>query len=386
MGKSAVQKQQEADDAAVEQTRQRFGDAEAAILNRELIIKRTEPGGSWQSKLPVPLLILTGLLLFVFEVVAKAPEFFLTFGRFQATQAEYDAKLLQPAIAKAQLDRAEADAVTAKAAADVAAPLTRAQLARAEYDATVAKYAALMAPNQPPLLQAQLEKAQYDAKTAALQPNLTMVQFEKLKLETLAAAFMPTTSELQMTKLGLETQLAKATLPVAQQSIALTGALMNTFSPFMQTLLGIAPPQQQSQPPPQQQPPAPQAAVARPIPRVAPPPTQPPAPPPAQLQQRPEPITLALPDGTPEGDYLRGASDAQRWSAFLAGSQPDVREGSEFWMSVKGKPTEHSCKESKGPTNAGFRKGCEIARERFAEIDRKYKENPNYRAGWNSVR
>jgi hypothetical protein len=341
--KSAAQKQQEQDDAAVERTRQRFGDAEAAILNRELIIKRTEPGGSWQSKLPVPLLILTGLLLFVFEVVAKAPEFFLAYGRFQATQAEYDAKLLQPATAKAQLDRAEAEAITARAAADIAKALTT----------------------------AQLSKAQDDARTATIQPELATAQLQNARLEAQNRALQPQLTQMQIAKLGLDTQVVIATLPNTQASAAITQQMLQIMGPWMGVLGGAIPQ-------PQQQPPAPEAAVVQSIPRGAPPA--------AQRQQQPQPATLSLPAGTPEGDYVRGSSDAQKWSAFLAGSEPDVREGSEFWVSVKDKPAGHSCSEGKGATNAGFKRGCETARERFADVDRQFKANPNYRAGWSSVR
>ena len=352
MRKSAAQKQQEQDDAAVERTRQRFGDAEAAILNRELIIKRTEPGGSWQSKLPVPLLILTGLLLFVFEVVAKAPEFFLAYGRFQATQAEYDAKLLQPAIAKAQLDRAEAEAITARAAADIAKALTT----------------------------AQLSKAQDDARTATIQPELATAQLQNARLEAQNRALQPQHTQMQMAKLGLDTQVVIATLPNTQASAAMTQQMLQIMGPWMGVLGGAIPsPRQILQPQPA---PEPQPAVAQPLPRTASLPAQPPAP----RQQAAQPTPVTLTNDPQVNDYLTGSRDAQAWTAFLAGSQPDVRQGSEFWVSVKDKPAGHSCSEGKGATNAAFRNGCEAARERFAEIDRQYKASADYRSGWKSVR
>ena len=179
-----------------------------------------------------------------------------------------------------------------------------------------------------------------------------------------------------MTKLALDTQVVMATLPNTQAAAAISQNLLKIMGPWM-GVLGAAIPQ-----PPPQEPPAPRAAVAQPLPRATLPPAQPPAP----RQQPSQQTTIALTNDPPVNDYLLGAHDAQGWTAFLAGSQPDVREGSEFWVSVKDKPAGHSCNEGKGATNAGFRRGCETARERFADIDRKYKESPNYRAGWKSVR
>lgn len=352
MGKSAAQKQQEADDAAVERTRERFGDAEAAILNRELIIKRTEPGGSWQSKLPVPLLIVTGLLLFVFEVVAKAPEFFLTLGRFQAAQAEYDAKLLQPATARAQLDRAEAEAITARAAADIARALTT----------------------------AQLSKAQDDAKTAMIQPELAAAQLRNARLEAENRALQPQQTQMQMAKLALDTQVVMATLPNTQASAAMANQMLRIMGPWMGVLGGVIPsPQQVLQP---QAAPEPQPAAAQPLAR----PASLPAPPAPRHQQPPQSMPITLTNDPKVNDYLLGAHDAQGWTVFLAMSQPDVREGSEFWVSVKDKPAGHSCNEGKGATNAAFRNGCEAARERFVDIDRQYKASADYRSGWKSAR
>ena len=343
-----------------------------------------------QGWIPRPLIVAAIVFIAIIELVSRTPDMLLIKERYDAQKAEYLAKLyqtdtakaqlqkaqadadravleaqaakLQPDLAKAQLDRAEADAATAKAAAVVATDLTKAQLARAEYDATVAKYTALMAPNQPPLLQAQLEKAVSDAKTAALQPNLTMVQFEKLKLETLAAAYMPTTSELQMTKLAIDTQLAKAALPIAQQSLALSGAMINTFSPFMQALLGIAPQQQQPQQPhqPQQQQPSQQRT------------------PPASRSSLPVPIDPN------SADYRQGLGEAKKYIAYVATLAPDQRAGDSFWFSIKDKNPPPDICTTKAAGNFQFQVGCQSAREMYETVTTKNPPNfvAGFKAGW----
>src|SRR5271157_3785834 len=96
---------------------------------------------------------------------------------------------------------------------------------QAGYEATLAEYQAKMM--QPDITAAQLEKARNEAKASAYQPDLTAVQLDKTKLETRAAAFQPGTAEAQLEK---SKQEAKAS---AWQSLATAAQGLETEGRFM---------------------------------------------------------------------------------------------------------------------------------------------------------
>ncbi len=123
-----------ADDAAVEAIRTKFGDAEAAKLAADLYkLRRTPaPAASSWSGLPRGIIILIAVWIGLLETAEKLPFLLLAFPQYEATLAEIQAKMLQPDLVKAQLDKARFEA---KAAAFQPA-LVAGQAFKAEVDAT----------------------------------------------------------------------------------------------------------------------------------------------------------------------------------------------------------------------------------------------------------
>jgi hypothetical protein len=194
-----------------------------------------------QGWIPRPLIIAAIVLVSVVELVFRVPDLLLIKERYDAQKAEYLSKLVLPDTAKAQLQKAEADAdrsVSEAKAARLQPDIAAAQLAKAGFDATVARYTADAAPNQPPTVKAQLEKAQNDAAASAYQPDLAQVSLGKAKSEAATAALQPGFTKIQMTKLGIETQVALATLPANLQGAALSNNMMGFIAPFIKAFMG----------------------------------------------------------------------------------------------------------------------------------------------------
>jgi len=164
-----------ADNAAIEEYRAKFGDDRAAQFAADLYkLRRTPAPAGMFSGMPRSIIILIAIWVGLLETADKLPRLLLAFPGYEATLAEYQAKMMQP---------------------DITA--------------------------------AQLEKAKNEAKASAYQPDLTAVQLDKTKLETRAAAFQPGTAEAQLEK---SKQEAKAS---AWQSLATAAQGLETEGRFM---------------------------------------------------------------------------------------------------------------------------------------------------------
>jgi hypothetical protein len=202
-----------------------------------------------QGWIPRPLIIAAIVLVSVVELVFRVPDLLLIKERYDAQKAEYLSKLVLPDTARAQLQKAQADAdraVSEAKTAQLQPDIAAAQLAKARFDVTVARYAADAAPNQPPTAKAQLEKARNEAEASAYQPDLTRVSLDKAKSEAATAVLQPDFTKIQMAKLGVDTQVAVATLPANLQAAALSNNMMTAMAPIMSLLTGVMHPQQEA--------------------------------------------------------------------------------------------------------------------------------------------
>lgn len=255
---------------------------EAGKFAAELYKLRNTPSTNFLAGFPRGLVILIAVWFGVLETAEKIPMVLLSFPRYEAALAETQAKLMQPDLVRAQLDKAVSEATTAKYAAE-AAPnqpaLVTAQLAKATSDAITAKYAAEAAPNQPALTVAQLDRAVSDATTARftaeaaptqlalaavnlakttsesitakftaeaapLTPTQAAIQLQKTTFEAQAVAFQPKLNEVQLAKLGIDartavyqqTATAAASIKAAQET-AMTNAALAISIPMITGLL-----------------------------------------------------------------------------------------------------------------------------------------------------
>lgn len=100
------------DDAAVEALRKKFGDAEAAKLAADLykLRRSADTGLGVLSNAPRAIVILIALWVGLLETADKLPKLLLAYPAYEATLAEYHAKMFQPALVAAQAFKAEVDA------------------------------------------------------------------------------------------------------------------------------------------------------------------------------------------------------------------------------------------------------------------------------------
>ncbi len=228
-----------ADNAAIEEYRAKFGEEKAAQFAADLYkLRRTPAPAGMFSGMPRSIIILIAIWVGLLETADKLPRLLLAFPGYEATLAEYQAKMMQP---------------------DITA--------------------------------AQLEKARNEAKASAYQPDLTAVQLDKTKLETRAAAFQPGTAEAQLEKSRQEAK-ASAWQPLVNAAQGLetegrfmsNGNLSSTYTDRMSERLGRLKPDDPWEP-------------SVPLPRKAealPPPPEPPAPPPPKAAPAPQPNTPAV--------------------------------------------------------------------------------------------
>ena len=112
-----------ADNVAIEDYRAKFGDTEAAKFAADLYkLRRTpapvSPAPTW-SGLPRSIIILIAIWVGLLETADKLPRLLLAYPGYEATLAEYQAKMMQPDITAAQLEKAKLEA---KASACTPAP------------------------------------------------------------------------------------------------------------------------------------------------------------------------------------------------------------------------------------------------------------------------
>lgn len=105
-----MEEQIAADDAEIEEFRKKFGDAEAAKLAADLYkLRRPPPEPSTFAGLPRWAVVLIFIWVALLETADKLPRLLLAFPGYEATLAEYKAKMMQPDLTRAQLDKAIAD-------------------------------------------------------------------------------------------------------------------------------------------------------------------------------------------------------------------------------------------------------------------------------------
>ena len=124
------------DEAAVDALRKKFGDAEAAKLAADLYKLRRTPAPaasapSW-SGLPRGLIVLVAIWVGLLETADKLPRLLLTVPLYEATLADYHAKMMQPDLMAAQVEKAQMEAKAASFQPAMAA----AQAFKAEIDAS----------------------------------------------------------------------------------------------------------------------------------------------------------------------------------------------------------------------------------------------------------
>jgi hypothetical protein len=122
--------QKAADDVAVEEMRQQFGDQEAARLAADLYKLRRSSGGNLWGVMPRWVVLVAAVWLAVLETASRLPDLLLTYPKYQADKAEFQAKILQPDLMAAQLEKAKLEAQ----AAAFQPALTAAQAFQTEID------------------------------------------------------------------------------------------------------------------------------------------------------------------------------------------------------------------------------------------------------------
>ena len=147
--------QKAADDAAVEDIRQKFGDQEAAKLAADLYKLRRSSGGNLWGIMPRWVVIVAAIWLAVLETATRLPDLLLAYPKYQADKAEFQAKLLQP-------------------------DLVAAELQKARYEAKAAVW-------QPDLTEVQLDKSRFEAKAAEWQPFQIAAQGFNAQMQFLSA-------------------------------------------------------------------------------------------------------------------------------------------------------------------------------------------------------
>ncbi len=136
-----------ADNVAIEDYRAKFGDEKAAQFAADLYkLRRTPapPSAGMFSGLPRSIIILIAIWVGLLETADKLPRLLLSYPGYEATLAEYHAKMMQPDI-------------------------TAAQLEKARNEAKASTY-------QPGTAEAQLEKSKQEARASAWQPLATAAQ------------------------------------------------------------------------------------------------------------------------------------------------------------------------------------------------------------------
>lgn len=89
--------------------------------------------------------------------------------------------------------------------------------------------------------------------------------------------------------------------------------------------------------------------------------------------------TLADEAATPA--FRDGRADRQAWETWFNGLSGTYQAGAEFWASHRSDPSPPDCTSM---NDAAFRSGCEEAKKRLNNSDRRRRTEADYKAGWNS--
>jgi len=128
------------------------------------------------SGMPRSIIILIAIWVGLLETADKLPRLLLAFPGYEATLAEYQAKMMQPDITAAQLEKARNEAKASAFMPDSASV----QLDKTKLETKAAAF-------QPGTAEAQLEKSKQEAKASAWQPALTAAQAFKAEVDSVAS-------------------------------------------------------------------------------------------------------------------------------------------------------------------------------------------------------
>ena len=108
---------------------------------------------------------------------------------------------------------------------------------------------------------------------------------------------------------------------------------------------------------------------------------------PAYLQ--PPAVAVPQPDlakPTPaSASYMDGQNDRRAWEAWIAGMSGAGRDGAEWWAGVRSIQRPPTCSSVPGGSDpVAAAAGCNQARIRMGNPDRRRRAEPDYRAGWNN--
>lgn len=83
--------------------------------------------------------------------------------------------------------------------------------------------------------------------------------------------------------------------------------------------------------------------------------------------------------------FAEGLADRQAWEAWFSSLTGAFHDGAEWWSSVRSKNQASSCNDVPGTDHTNAVAGCNAARARLMNPDRRRRSEPDYRAGWNSL-
>ena len=114
---------------------------------------------------------------------------------------------------------------------------------------------------------------------------------------------------------------------------------------------------------------------------AAPPPSAYRPTPPAPAASRPG---LATP-APANASFVDGQNDRRAWEVWMAGLSGPGRDGAEWWAGVRSTQRPPTCRSVPGGSDpVAAAAGCDQAKIRLANSDRRRRAEPEYRAGWNN--
>jgi hypothetical protein len=90
------------------------------------------------------------------------------------------------------------------------------------------------------------------------------------------------------------------------------------------------------------------------------------------------------PGGSAAADVAAGRNDRRAWDSWFGGLSGAYRDGATFAQSQAGLPQPGSCYGPNGVNRGDFTLGCEIARQRLAQVAVRMRASPDYVHGWNT--
>ena len=97
---------------------------------------------------------------------------------------------------------------------------------------------------------------------------------------------------------------------------------------------------------------------------------------------KPEAPTIVSTSHTQASAFRDGAADRKAWEIWFEGLVGEEGDGALYWASQRSLPSPGSC----ALLDATKAVGCREAQTRLSPSDARRKTEPEYRAGWNSIR